>query len=239
MTEDKKVYTSFNELVTDIGDQTIATIRANTAFYTMCTVTGSHDAFRQRCSVLLNELSHGDLLKLLSDVDCGNWTMPEHAGTLARAVRFSIIDHIDAAYTSQRLDVCFEWASGKFLRTLERCAETAGDVVSVRKSRDVQSAGESVGRFLARVHYEGKFPEHDLAPFLESKSTMFRPAVNDQYLDQEALRRLGVERHHLFELMALLSNYVALHNVDRARFLKLADDELKAHAAARAVTAHA
>jgi hypothetical protein len=49
--------------------------------------------------------------------------------------------------------------------------------------------------------------------------------------------RLGIERHHLFELMALLGNYVSLANTDLKRFLQLAEDELQADAASRSQNA--
>lgn len=232
---DNPHYDSFDELVAGIGGQAMDTLRANSAFRTISTLTGSHNAFRERCSVILASIELSSILKLLSEAECGHWTMPEHAGTLARAVRFAVIDQIDAAFKGRRIDHCFEWAAGTLLATLERCAEAAGKVVSIRRSRDVASAGESIGRFLARVRHEGRIHQQDeFASFLEARSTMFRPVVNDQWADWDALGRIGIDRPHLFELMTLVTNYVCLYNTDRQRFLKLAADELHAEAATTA-----
>lgn len=233
-------YDSFEALVADIGGEALETIRDNSKFYTISTLTGSRNAFRERCSVILSEVTFPDLLKLISEADCGQWTTPEHAGTLARAVRYAVIDQIDAAHTSKRIDLCFDWATGNFLSTLERCAEAAGKVVSVRQSRDVASAGESIGRFLARVRHDAKIVQQDdLLSFLEARSMMFRPVVNDQWADWEAFRRIGIDRPYLFELMTLVTNYVNLCNTDRKRFLKLVADELQTETARRSKPARA
>jgi hypothetical protein len=234
---DQPEYDTFGVLVADIAAKAMQTLRANSKFQTISTLTGSHTAFRERCAVLLADIEFSTLLKLVSEEECGRWAMPEHGGTLEQALRFAVVNYIDDVYKDWRIDHCFEWAAGNLLATLERCAEAAGKVVSIRSSRDVASAGESIGRFLARVRNEGRIPQQDeFVSFLEARSTMFRPVVNDQWANWEALGRIGIDRPHLFELMTLVTNYVCLHNTDRERFLKLAADELHAKTS---TTAHA
>lgn len=223
----KSRYEFFNDLVMDLGDAAMEAISLNAASYSVSTVSGSHVAFRERCSVLLSEVDLADLLRLLSQVECGHWQMPEHAGSLARAVRFAVIDHVDTFFNDERIDYCFEWATGSFLSTLEQCAEASRKVVSVRRSRDIRSAGEGIDRFLMRVRHAGGIPDpaglHDM---LVAKSMMFRPVVNDQRADWTALGRLGIDRPRLFELMSKVANYGSLCNENQTRFLALANDEI-------------
>lgn len=215
-------FKDFATLVETIGDEAMAAIRLSNSAVSVCTVAGSHNAFRERCSVLLSDIELADLLKLVSEVDCAHWQMPEHAGTLSRAVRFAVIDQIDAAFRERRIDFCFDWADGHLFKTLELAAGAARKVVSVRQSRDVASAGESLVRFLTRAHHMRAVPDiEDFQRMLVSRSVMFRPVVNDQRADWTELRDKGVDKPYLLELMARLANYASLYNENRKRFIEL------------------
>ena len=219
-------YENLEALVEAVGQEAMKTIRVNAAAYTFNTVTGSHDVFHKRCSLLLSDIDLPHLLTLLSVADCGHWQMPEHAGSLDRAVRFAVLGQIDAAFHERRIDLCFEWADGKLFSTLEQCAAAARKVTAVRASRDIASAGESIERFLARVRHLGRVPDFDdLYEMLVSRSVMFRPVVNDQWADWETLRSKEIDKPYLFELMTRLANYACLRNESRERFIALVNRE--------------
>ncbi|NTF18111.1 hypothetical protein G6L37_06810 [Agrobacterium rubi] len=219
-------YLNIEAVVESIGHEAMNALRLNSVAVSVSTVAGSRDAFRKRCAVLLSDIELPDLLQLLSGTDCGHWKTPDEGVTLEQAVRFAVLGKVDQAFHARRIGYCFEWAEGDLFSTLEKCADAARKVVSVRASRDIASDGKSIEQFLARVRHLGRVPDFDdLYQILVSKSSMFRPVVNDQWADWATLRSKDVDKPYLFELMTRLANYACLHNESRSRFVELVTDE--------------
>lgn len=219
--------TTCEQLVRHLGDEALRTIRMNSTAISTSTVSGSHVAFRARCVILLSEFELSDLLTLIATVDCSNWKVPDGAATLKQGIMGSIVDQVDAAYALQRLDFCFEWAFGTLFLTLDEAATAAKKVVSVRPSREITTSGECIDRLLMRSRHHGRIADiKTLGTFLEARSTMFRPVVNDASADWDALRSLGISRVRLFELMTLITNFATLYRHDQDRLVSMANEEI-------------
>ncbi len=228
---DRYQYQTFNDLVADVGAEAMNSIRLNSQYYTVSTLSGARAAFSERTMVILRDVGYADILKLMAeDEKTASLRLPDFSVTkMVDAIFFTVASEVYRLHYYVLVDYCFKWAAGDFIRTLDRCAEAAEKIVSVRRSRDVKKMGESIRRMLSRFEHEGQIPEDlDDRTLIHSKTIIFRPVMNDQTMDWASLNALGIERPLLFELTERLKNYLDLSGIDGSKFRKLVSDEIAA-----------
>jgi hypothetical protein len=228
---DRPQYDTFSDLVAGIGKDAMESIRLNAAAYTISTVSGSRDAFSERSMVLIRDVGYAEIIRLMAaDGSTAKLRLPNFTlTTIEDAVLFTVATHVYKVHYPFLADHCFRWAEGDFLKTLERCADVAEKVVSVRQSRDMRKIAESIRRTLARFEHEGGIPDDfDPTEMVVQKIEIFRPVKNDQTLDWTRLNAVGIDRPVLFELTERMKNYLNLSGIDRNRFNTLVSDEIAA-----------
>jgi hypothetical protein len=228
---DQPEYDTFDDLVSGIGAQVMESIRLNAKAYTVSTLEGARRAFSERITVLLRDVGYGEILGLMvEDSRTASLALPEFSPkTMGDAIHFTVASHIYRLHSAVLADYCFKWAEGDFLKTLERCADTAEKVVSLRRSRDMKKMAEFIRRTLARFEHEGEVPAAlDVREMINQKTSIFGPAMNDEKMDWASLNSIGIDRPLLFELKERMNNYLNLSGIDHARFLKLVSDEITA-----------